>query len=507
MNAAAWFAHHELRLAWRDLVAMLTAGKRGRERIVVLAILAFALFLHGFAWKVVAPYAQVTFPPDRETLLVVTGSAFLSWTLMMSQAMESATRAFYARSDLDLLMSSPAPTRAIFALRIGAIALTTCALAVMLIGPFIDVLAWTGGVHWLSAYGVLLAMAAAATALAVGLTVFLFGTLGPRRTRFIAQVVAAIVGAVFVIGVQAVSIFTYGNLSRLDAFRSQAVMDIAPDIDSPFWLPARAAMGDVPALLLVLVLAFGLLALAVAVASRRFGLYATAAASLGMGPVRQKRRHFFREASPAAALRRKEWMLLARDPWLMSQTLMQILYLIPPGLLLWRNFASQTGALAMLAPVLVMAAGQLAGGLAWLAISGEDAPDLVATAPVPWRALVRAKIEAVIGAVALVLAPVILVLALASPATALITAVGVLVAAACATAIQLFFRAQAKRSHFRRRQTSSRAATFAEAFSSIGWAATAGLAAAGDSLAVSAGALALIVVVVARMISPRAGAA
>jgi ABC-2 type transport system permease protein len=34
---------------------------------------------------------------------------------------------------------------------------------------------------------------------------------------------------------------------------------------------------------------------------------------------------------------------------------------------------------------------------------------------------------------------------------------------------------QAKRSQFRRRQTSSRLATFAEAFSSIGWAASAAL--------------------------------
>jgi len=35
---------------------------------------------------------------------------------------------------------------------------------------------------------------------------------------------------------------------------------------------------------------------------------------------------------------------------------------------------------------------------------------------------------------------------------------------------------QARRSQFRRRQTSSRIATFAEAFSSIGWAASAALA-------------------------------
>jgi ABC-2 type transport system permease protein len=84
-------------------------------------------------------------------------------------------------------------------------------------------------------------------------------------------------------------------------------------------------------------------------------------------------------------------MLLRRDPWLVSQTLMQVLYLLPPALLLWRNFGEERGAIVVLVPVFVMAAGQLAGGLAWLAVSGEDAPDLVATAPLPPRRILRAK--------------------------------------------------------------------------------------------------------------------
>ena len=96
-------------------------------------------------------------------------------------------------------------------------------------------------------------------------------------------------------------------------------------------------------------------------------------------------------------LRQKEWTLLARDPWLMSQTLMQILYLLPPALLLWVTFRSGAGAYVVLVPVVVMAAGQLAGGLAWLSISGEDAPDLVATAPITAGRILRAKIEAVMG--------------------------------------------------------------------------------------------------------------
>jgi ABC-2 type transport system permease protein len=151
-----------------------------------------------------------------------------------------------------------------------------------------------------------------------------------------------------------------------------------------------------------------------------------------------------------------------------------------------------------------MAAGQLAGGLAWLAISGEDAPDLVASAPVPAQQILRAKIEAVMGAVGIVFAPFLIALAFAAPASTIVAALGIAAAGAAATTIQLWFRAQAKRSHFRRRQTSSRIATFAEAFSSIAWAGTAALAAAGSWLAVVAALSALAILGGVRLISPAA---
>jgi ABC-2 type transport system permease protein len=195
-------------------------------------------------------------------------------------------------------------------------------------------------------------------------------------------------------------------------------------------------------------------------------------------------------------------MLLRRDPWLVSQTLMQILYLLPPALLLWKSLGAG-GTPMVIAPVLVMAAGQLAGGLAWLAISGEDAPDLVAAAPVPARVITGAKIEAVIGSIALVFLPFLVVLALLSPFHAVVAGLGIAAAAASATQIQLWFRTQANRSQFRRRQVSSRLATFAEAFSSITWAATTVLAAAGTWLALCTAALAVGVLAGTRVISPR----
>jgi ABC-2 type transport system permease protein len=150
-----------------------------------------------------------------------------------------------------------------------------------------------------------------------------------------------------------------------------------------------------------------------------------------------------------------------------------------------------------------MAAGQLAGGLAWLAISGEDAPDLVATAPIPAGFIIRAKTEAVIGSVALVFAPFVAAMAFTSPHDALLAALGIVVAAVSATLIQLWFRTQARRKHFRRRQTSSRVATFAEAFSSIAWAATAGLAAAGHWQAAFTAITAIGILFGARAVSPK----
>jgi ABC-2 type transport system permease protein len=217
---------------------------------------------------------------------------------------------------------------------------------------------------------------------------------------------------------------------------------------------------------------------------------------------RRHRRARLHASAPAQALRRKEWILLLRDPWLMSQTLMQLLYLLPPAFFLWHSFYGGGDASGLLVPVLIMAAGQLGGGLAWLAVSGEDAPDLVATAPVSRVRVLRAKIEAVLGGIVIVFSPFVVALALFSPFAALAAALGVAISAGSATAIQFWFRTQARRSLFRRRQVSSRLATFAEALSSIGWAGTGALAATGTWLAVIPGAVVLAILGGTWLISP-----
>jgi ABC-2 type transport system permease protein len=115
----------------------------------------------------------------------------------------------------------------------------------------------------------------------------------------------------------------------------------------------------------------------------------------------------------------------------------------------------------------------------------------------------RAKIEVVLIAIAVIFAPLLMALAYAAPLQAAVTALGIIIAAASATAIQHWFRVQARRSQFRRRQTSSRFATFAEAFSSIGWAATAVLALALPIAGLISGLITAAIIAVTWKISPR----
>ncbi len=53
-------------------------------------------------------FADLQPPLDKWTLIVITASIFRAWALMLCQSIESLTRVFYARADLDLIMSSPA---------------------------------------------------------------------------------------------------------------------------------------------------------------------------------------------------------------------------------------------------------------------------------------------------------------------------------------------------------------------------------------------------------------
>ena len=505
-GSLGWFAAHEARLAWRDLRFLVGNSQRRSKRGLIIAALALGLFLHWLGYRMFGDAASAASLTDRSTLIVMTGVLIMGWMLMLSQAMEAVTRAFYTRADLELLLSSPVAAWKIFAVRIVAMAAAIGIMSLIMAAPFLNVLAWAGGARWLGGYVVIVAFVLIAVAVAVALTVALFAVIGPRRTRVVAQIVAAVLGAVFIVALQIAAVATYGTISSTVLLRSAELQTVAPELDSLFWYAARAVLGEIPAMLGLLAVSIVLLALSIAVFAPKFGPFAIAAASvghIGRGPRSSVTTPAnFRNRSARQALQRKEWALLRRDPWLASQTLMQVLYLLPAAVLLWQHFGAGVDVAALLVPVLIAAAGQLAGGLAWIAIGGEDAPELIASAPIPPAKVLRAKTEAVMSALAVIFVPFVAVIGLVSARAAFVALIGVIMVAASSTAIQFWFRAQAQRNRMRRRQTSSRLASVTEAMAAIGFAACAAFATAGTWLALIPGGIAVGIVLSAWVISP-----
>ncbi len=114
-----WLALHEARLSWRDWLYLITGGHSRRGVTSGLVFVAFVIFLHGLAYLMLGPSADLADIPDAQVLLVITGSLVMSSSLMLSQALESVTRGFYARGDLDLILASPVSAWRLFAARTG----------------------------------------------------------------------------------------------------------------------------------------------------------------------------------------------------------------------------------------------------------------------------------------------------------------------------------------------------------------------------------------------------
>jgi len=109
----------------------------------------------------------------------------------------------------------------------------------------------------------------------------------------------------------------------------------------------------------------------------------------------------------------------------------------------------------------------------------------------------------VLIAVFAIFAPFLIGIVTHSWVTALVITGSILLAAGSSTLIQIWFRSQARRRYFRRRQTSSRIATFAEAFSSVAWASAAAVAANESWMALAPALVALLVVAGTWTIRPR----
>jgi ABC-2 type transport system permease protein len=472
-----WFLSHELRLSWRQFRGLLPNFSTPRALAVIVGVLAV---FHALAFPLARWFHSVETGANRHLYVpaLILGFAFvMPW--IIAQALTSSTRALYTRGDLDLLFGSPLPAPTIMTARALAISAESVGSVAIFLLPLINMNILVGGGHWLSIYPTLVGCGLIGTAFGLCLTLGLFRLAGARRTRFIAQVVSTLIGASFAIGVQIAnilpSIWRERLIAQIDASQSGGWFDRS----GLMFLPVRAAAGDWASVGAWLVLCLACFGLSTYLLGGFFARSALASAGLGtIAAAKPRRVHGagrFR-AGAGTALRHKEWRLLARDPWLISQILLQILYVLPISIVLWRGQGPQASIGLAIAPFLVVVAAQLSASLAWLSLSGEDAPEFLRAAPLTRPQLERAKLEAIAVPVVGILAIPLVWLTLYAPLAGLWTLAFGAGAAVCTALINLWHPMPGRRTDLIRRHSQSKFIGLLEHLMAMLWAVATGLA-------------------------------
>ena len=461
----AWLLRHELRLSVRAL----GRGRHRLARLIPVLLLAIVPVIGGIGLAILIAAAMQHADPHATARALnavrgVVGAGVAGiLILMVSTSSIAVLRAFYERGDLDLLLAAPMPPGRVLAAKAVGVAVITAAPFLILLGPFVLTSAVLGSPRWLGTLAMIAVDATLATALAIAITGVLFEFIGARRARVAVQLVSAVLGgAVFLLS---------QSPNFAPAISHRVIGAITRPWPAPLDWPSRAAFGEPLPLL-----AFALFAGAAFVIAARLGARHLAAATApredraaGSRTRVVRFRTGFRQVVIA-----KELRLIVRDPELIAQISLRIVYLIPITALILRGDTAIDAGPAIAAAVTGFAA-LLASSLAWIIVCAEDAPDLIASAPQAPLDLARTKLIAAcllpVGIAAIVAAAMVMSFPIAAAALLCMA----VVAAVSATLLQSWFGRPALRSAFRRRQAQSIVIGIGEVGLAGAWAATASL--------------------------------
>lgn len=470
-----WLLAHEVRLLWR-----MTGGAR-LAFLIVMSVL-FLLPAHIAAWAVMRNFDLERMLDSRPGLVIFT--TLFTFLLALSSAFGLAVNALFGRGDMDLLVSSPVPIRNVYTVRAIAVGFASVSLWAFFWMPIADAGPLHGRWGTLAGYPVFLSIGLMCAALAFAATLGLVRLLGPRRAHVAAQVVGAFAGALLVLGMQFETV--------LPPAAQAAIRDWLASERSAAWFgphsvltwPARALFGDPLPLIATLTLCLGVFALVVRLTTAAFASAVQDGSALTSNRSRNIRKRAF-----ASGLARivivKELKLIARDPTLIAKSLVQLLYFIPLMLIVARH-AELAG---ILAASLVILAANLAGTLAWITVSGEEAPDLVGSAPVSSERVRWFKVAAALVPVVALVLPFLAWYAVQSPRIFPVLAACLAAALASSAVIQVWTGKPDPSRDLRGRHKQNRLVNSVEALCGFSWAAACYFVVAGHWLGAAAAAI------------------
>jgi ABC-2 type transport system permease protein len=483
-----WLLANEMRVSLR--------GDWRSNRIGILIAALFIGVLAAFAGIPVGLALRgrtIVLPPVAVVAIDI--AIAVLFTLLLSQTLSSATTSLYERGDLDLLLSSPVSARRVLAVRALAIATTPLTIFLSILAPLVVPIGVLGHFSWLASIGVLFCLSLAASAVGLMIAMGLFSLIGPRRTRTVGQLLASFIGAAIFLTSQSRYFFAGRGIVFMDILRSMA-RNPAFRLDAPLGWPARAVIGDALPFASFAIASIALFALSTFALGARFSRDTSVAVGIGSGSRRQKALRATRtfRGGTSQALVRKELILLARDPELISQVLLRVLYLLPLLFLLLTNVRNHLGSAAATGTgALVFIASQISASLAWITISAEDSPDLLVSAPITRSFAQRAKLAAALLPLLILLAVPLAYLLWLSPWIGVVAAAGIVASSLSAGAINLWYESPGKRNVFRRRGSGSLVGNLAVLLLGLAWSATSTGAAFGSPWSILGGGLTLII--------------
>jgi len=467
-GSVGWLLRHELRLAWFNAAGGKAADGRRRPGNLALGLAAAGcIAMHALGWFAVRQLAGVP-GDDPRILLAVSALLVVATTFMLSSAIKACVVVMFERSDLDLLLSSHLPSRSIFTVRLLGVSAGTAALYLFLLAPFAHAGLLQGQWRWLGIYPGVIGLAVLCSCGAMLLTLALVRILGARRTRVVAQIVGALAGALLVIASQLHALTSRQTQERIrDTVLGLVQTEGAAD--NLLWLPARAMLGEPLPVLLLGALAAGMFVLTSWRTHRFFARGLQLAASTpsiasGKASSTPARPRFGRTLFRTVVI--KEWRLIVRDPQLLSQVMLQILFLLPLFFLIFKRADVQVQAIGA---GLALLCSSLTGALAWIALSAEDAPDLLRVSPASQPVIRRAKLAAAMLPVLGLVAVPLLWLTARMPTAGLVACLVVCGAVSGAGLVVFWCGRPGVRSNFKGRGKGGMVMNILELFNGLAW--------------------------------------
>jgi ABC-2 type transport system permease protein len=466
-SSLPWLLKYELLLLWRGM---------GGKKVIFISVTLGLLWLafHVLAWfmlfglnKGLQAGGISTLPPR---VLVIIGLVFWSFfTISFSYSVAQSVSSLFTRGDMDLLLASPLKGRSILAVRALAVAISAALLPALMFVPFANVAPFAGMPKLLAMYPAVIAFGLLSAALAILLTMSLVKMLGVRRAKVTAQVMGAFIGAGAFLVSQAhnfLSSSTQAALSEWFKAESQIGGFLGPE--SVLWWPARAFMGDALPLFAFAVAGVGAFWFTVNLTFKRFitGTQETTTKrhKASTQPTAIHAQQFHRGL--VSSLLWKEWKLILRDPHIISQTLLQVLYLVPMLVL----GLSGKHASWLIIPGCVILTAMLVGNIAWLTLAAEDAPDIIGTSPVPIEKMRHYKALAALIPVWALLLPLVLYWLIRDPLAALILALCGGAATISSAMCHIWNPRKGDRRDIKTRHKQNMITSLIESVSAFGWA-------------------------------------